>query len=60
MKKLIIILIIIFVIFPLIACCACPIGCECVYYEDYIEVNCINGYSYNITEDCEKVRLLDE
>ena len=54
MKKLIIILIIIFVIFPLIACCACPVGCEC---KDGI-VDCINGYSYNITEDCEKVRLL--
>ena len=62
MKKLIIVLILIFVIFPLITWLSCtpvcPVGCECIYYEDYIEVTCING-SYNITceEDWEKVRF---
>ncbi len=55
MKKLIIILI--FVIFPLmISCIRVPPGCKVV--DGCIE--CINGYSYNITEDWEKVRLLRE
>ena len=47
------------IILLLVSCApACPVGCECIYHEDYIEVNCING-SYNITcpEDWEKVRL---
>ena len=59
MRKLIIVLILIFVVFPLLCSCTpvCPVGCECAYYEDYIEVTCINGYSYNITEDWDKVRI---
>ena len=62
MKKLIVILILIFVVFPLIVyltgCTPCPVGCECIQRDGYIEVNCINGESYNITceEDWERAR----
>jgi len=55
MKKLIIVLI--FVVLTVGCTPKCPVGCECVYHEDYIEVTCINGYSYNITYGEEKVRV---
>ena len=55
MKKLIIVLI--FVVLTVGCTPKCPAGCECVYHEDYIEVTCINGYSYNITYGEEKVRV---